>query len=410
MTYKKKIQKAKLINFQKILGNVKHSNAKNNEIYISGGILQNQILQDTKDFLIVDAKDCIISPGFIDPQVNGLGKCNFWEKPSFEEINKLRLALASCGVVAFCPTIITASHEKIINSINHINSYLKQSNNEPGAKILGIHIEGIFITKYGVHESKYTNKELTIKNVEPYIKDNVILFTLAPELDKNGEAINFLRKNNILVSIGHSNATYNEGINAIEKYGLKTVTHMFNSLKGIEGFSHRKHKNKNLNIELLRTKLENPKTIDHQKDGIILALLKEKQVLTMVISDGIHVDKSVLGLLRNYKDSGHFALASDSVSTDFYNLSKSKGLLGGGQNIIDECVENLINWKVSNIEDSLSCASKPIANQLKSVGACRGMPLLGEITYGKEVNLVLWDTKKNAVKGTIIGENIFINY
>lgn len=397
MVISKQFMKIKLNNFIKVLG---LSNVT--ELFIVDGILRNCV-NDQAELLNLDCKDCIVSPGFIDPQVNGLGKCDFWEKPSFQEIDNLRLKLACCGVVAFCPTIITAPQEKIIDSINHINAYLKQARSENGARILGIHIEGIFITKYGVHEGKYTNKELTVKNIEPYLKENVLLFTLAPELDKNGEGIKFLQKNNILVSIGHSNATYREGMNAIEKYNLNTATHMFNSMKGTEGFSHRTI---NPDLKLLCTKLEDHSKINPDKDGIMLAILQEKKVLTMVISDGIHVDKSVLGLLRNYKDSGHFALVSDSVSTDFYNTSKAKGILGGSQNTIDTCVANLINWKVSNIEDSLSCASKPITNQLKKAKELG----LGEITLGKKVNLVLWDTKKNAVKGTIIGENIFLNY
>ena len=107
-------------------------------------------------------------------QVNGYKNLSFWDIEPAEnivlEIDRLRLELALCGVVAFCPTIITAPKEKIIKSINCINSYLRQSSNDAGARILGIHIEGVFITKYGVHESKYADFSLTVDNVSPFIK------------------------------------------------------------------------------------------------------------------------------------------------------------------------------------------------------------------------------------------------
>lgn len=399
---KKKYSKVKLTGYVKAVG----LNAVQ-DIYVLNGILTpSQEVNKNDVFEVVNLKDCLVSPGFIDPQINGYGECNFWDlsEESFKRIDKLREELALCGVVAFCPTIITAPREKIVRSINFISNYIEHSDPDLGARILGIHLEGIFITKYGVHESKYAQKELTINNIEPLLNKNVILFTLAPELDKSGEAISFLQKNNILVSIGHSNASYKEGENAIKKFNLRTVTHMFNALRGIEGFSHRG--NGKVNLEVLNSKLENSKYIDPDHDGIMLAALKNKEVLCMVIADGIHVNKEAVWLLRKYKARDLFALASDLVASDFFNLAKSRGTLGGGQSTLDKQVFNLTSWKVSEIEDSLISASLPIANQLKTTRDSG----LGKLAFGKEANIVLWDTRRNAVKGTIIGENVFLNF
>ena len=401
MTTRKKSNNIRLINFKGVIGlNIKY------ELIISSGnvTLKEHVKPASNDFKI-DCKDCIISPGFIDPQVNGMGSCSFWDitKQSFNEIDNIRLKLAYCGIVAFCPTIITGPIEKIISSIDYINSYIKQAKEEDGSQILGIHIEGIFITKYGIHDSKYIQNELIVKNIEPLIKENVILFTLAPELDKTGEVIKLLQKNNILVSIGHSNSTYRQGLYAINELGLNTVTHMFNALRGCDGFNHRGNGTTSLNI--LKEKLENEKNIDPDKDGIMLALLKNRNVLCMVIADGIHVNKEVIKLLREYKDPAHFSLATDIVSKDFYDHNILHGKLGGGQSTLDICVSNLIKWKVSNIEDCLTFASKPFSNKLKNTKQ-QG---LGEIKIGQKANITIWDTKNNAVKGTIIGENIFLN-
>ena len=179
------------------------------------------------------------------------------------------------------------------------------------------------------------------------------------------------------------------------------VCSYLSNLKGIKGFSHR---DGNSNLNLLKLKLEDVKNIDPANDGIMLAALKNKDVLCMVIADGMHVSKEVVGLLKDYKKD--IALVSDDVSLEFFNQAKSQGMLGGGQLTLDKCVSNLINWKVSSLEDSLIFASKPISSQLK-IAKKHG---LGQIEYGKEANITFWDTKKNAVKGTIMGENVFLNY
>lgn len=404
MEIKTRPSKLKLINFIKAidLENI-------NEIYISNGVITSKEQAAKDDFTAVDCKDCIIAPGFIDPQLNGLEDCDFWQLPDFKKIDDLRLKLALSGVTAFCPTIITGEKEKIIQSITHINSYVKQCKDYIGAKILGIHLEGVFITKYGVHKSNYAQKELTLKNLEPFIKENVVIFTLAPELDKTGEAIEFLQKNNILVSIGHSNATYKEGSSRIKKFGLSCVTHMFNSLRGIEGFSHRG--NSPANLEILKSKLNDENMINSDKDGIILSILKDKNICCMVIADGLHVNKEVLEFLYRVKGKKNFSLATDMVSTEFFNLAKNHGTLGGGQTTMEKCVLNLVQWGICNIEDALICASKPITNKLRIAKDIRlRLPGLGQLSFGKEANITLWDTKKNRVKGTIIGENMFLNY
>ena len=399
MVIKNKSSKLKLINYVKAidLNNI-------NEIYLSEGIVTLKPKGNETEYASLDCKDCIVTPGFIDPQINGLDDCDFWQFPKFEKIDELRLKLALSGTVAFCPTIITEEKEKVIKLIEHLNEYLKQAKSETGAKILGIHLEGLFITKYGVHKSNYVLNELTIENIEPFIKDNVIIFTLAPELDKSGEVIKFLQKKNILVSIGHSNASYSEGELVIKKHGLNCVTHMFNALKGIDGFSHRSSNTSNINI--LELKLKNENTIKPEVDGIALSILKNKNVLCMVIPDGVHINKEVIDFLYRLKGKEYFALVTDMVSRDFFDLAKSQGNLGGGQSTLEKCVSNLSEWGICNIEDALICASRPISNKLK-IAKEMG---LGQLSFEKKANITLWDTKKNRGKGTIIGENIFLNY
>ena len=404
---KHKLKHFKLINFKKVIGL-----EITDELIVKNGILiPKSFDKNEKNILSFDVGDCIVAPGFIDPQINGYLDCNFWtldeldKENAFVKINELREKLAFNGVVAFCPTIITAPHDKIISNIELINSYINSNANHPGAKILGIHIEGIFISKCGVHDSKYSIKELTVKNIQPFIRENIAVFTLAPELDKSGDAVKYVQDKNILVSIGHSSGSYRQGLRAINDYGICTVTHMFNAMSGIKGFSHRPNDEKS-DIQLLKLKIKDEKKIVPDEDGIMLAALRGKNVLCMTIADGIHVSKEAISLLREIKDDTHFSLASDLVSREFLNKSKLKGVLGGGQTPINDCVSNLIKWNVSSSESALLSASKPVANQLK-IASKSG---LGSISYGSQANMVIWDSTKDAVRGTIIGENIFFNY
>lgn len=389
----------KLINFKKVLG---HEDLK--ELFISNGVLTTSLKES--NFELLNLEDCIIAPGFIEPQINGLNDCNFWDikEEDFSKIDNLRITLAKSGITRFLPTIITNSKDKVLNSIETINKYLKTSKNKPGAQILGIHIEGIFITKYGVHQEIYSEKNLTINNIEPYLKENVIMFTLAPELDKTGETINFLHNKNVLVSAGHTNATYIEGEIAFKEHGIKIVTHMFNAMKGIPGFMHRGRDQSNFKI--LEEKLDNVRKIDRENDGIIVSILNNKDVTCMAIPDDIHLSKEVVKFLVKRKNINSFSTTTDMVASDFFEKEKSKGILGGGQIPFDKCVSNLIEWKVSNLEDILISCSKPISKLLK-IPQKQG---LGEIELAKEANLALWDTRSNLLKGTIIGQNLFLNY
>ena len=394
----KKSNTLKLVNFKQIIG---FQDLK--EIFINNGILESKS-QDEKNCRTVNLSNCIIAPGFFDPQINGLNDCDFWKMPDFKAIDKLRLELAYSGVVAFCPTIITNSKEHIIKSIDHINSYIKQAKQSIGAQIAGIHLEGIFVTQHGIHNPSYTQKELTPRSLEPYLKENIVLFTLAPELDKTGEAIKLLRENNILVSIGHSNASYKEGEIAIKQHGVKTVTHMFNALRGIKDFSHRSKEKPN--IQILENKLLNTTNIEPDTDGIVLAILKAKDVVNMVIADGLHVNQEVIKFLYQVKGKNYFSLTSDMVSENIFKEAQNNNMLGGGQTSLKEEVSNITNWGITKIDDALQAASKPIASQIKATKDLG----IGEINFDKPAYLTIWDTTKNTVKGTIIGEEAFFNY
>jgi N-acetylglucosamine-6-phosphate deacetylase len=200
----------------------------------------------------------LISHKFIDLQVNGHGGVDLQSAYSIEQVQTVARSLAKHNVAAFLPTIITGSIEQMLKQVTLLNSAAKKQSVDE-AKILGIHLEGPFIskTKRGVHPEKWiidANLEIAKQIVS---LGNIRLVTIAPETTGANEVIKFLVKNDVIVSIGHTNCNYEQAKMAFDA-GAKSVTHLFNAM---------------------------PKDLD---SGIMRAIQESKQVYVQIIIDSIH--------------------------------------------------------------------------------------------------------------------------
>src|SRR4030095_9637574 len=172
----------------------------------------------------LDASGCYVTPGLIDLQVNGSQSCNLWADPNHSQLNALRLELANHGVTSFLPTLITDEIGHLKKNIAFLQSCgagLSQLAPKPdanGARIPGIHREGPCLSpqKPGVHPRQWL-QPLTPALMEEIVSDSVALITLAPELEPSGDSIHYLLHRNIRVSLGHSNASYEEARSAFEQ-------------------------------------------------------------------------------------------------------------------------------------------------------------------------------------------------
>jgi N-acetylglucosamine-6-phosphate deacetylase len=171
-----------------------------------------------------------MAPTYIDLQVNGHGGIDLLSAKNTEEVRKVSRSLYSSGVIGYLPTIITSALSDAVRAIKLIEDVRK--NPLPGeAKILGIHLEGPFISieKRGVHPAEHIAKP-DLNHLKSLLAAGLIkIVTIAPELPGAIELIQYLVANNIVVSLGHTNANREEataGFNA----GAKTVTHLFNAM------------------------------------------------------------------------------------------------------------------------------------------------------------------------------------
>ena len=233
----------------------------------------------------VDYGDKRIVPGFIDMHTHGYA--GFDTNDGKEEGLRYWLKnLPSEGVTSFCPTTITQSKDVLIRALKNVanvaNSYYE------GAEILGVHLEGPYLDKKykGAQPEKYCVSP-SVKEFREYQEacdDMIKVITMACEHDTNFELTKYCVDHNVLVSQGHSAATYKEATMAIAN-GAMSMTHVFN---GMTGFHHR-------------------------EPGLVGAAMRFRNVFGEIICDCHHVNKEALNNYFTCKGKDFAIMISDAV-------------------------------------------------------------------------------------------------
>ena len=158
-------------------------------------------------------------PGFIDMHIHGCAGFDIMDATK-DAISTICKTLPKEGTTSFLATTMSLAKDNIEKSIININDFKKS--NYVGAEVLGIHLEGPFISpkKAGAHSIANIQKpniEL-LQKWNDMSEESIRLVTLAPEEDKADELVKFLHKNKIIAAIGHSNASFEEAISAINNH------------------------------------------------------------------------------------------------------------------------------------------------------------------------------------------------
>src|SRR6202008_3602485 len=168
----------------------------------------------------------LLLPGFIDSQVNGGGGVLFNDAPSVETIRAIGAAHRRFGTTGFLPTLISADLDIVARAIDAVRAAIDAG--VPG--VLGIHIEGPFlnVARKGVHDpAKLRDLDASALGLLTSLRGGRTLVTLAPEIT-TPQIIRKLASAGVIVSAGHTNATYAEMRAALE-HGLSGFTHLFNA-------------------------------------------------------------------------------------------------------------------------------------------------------------------------------------
>ncbi|HET9389023.1 MAG TPA: N-acetylglucosamine-6-phosphate deacetylase [Steroidobacteraceae bacterium] len=318
-----------------------------------------------------DLRGAFLLPGFIDCQVNGGGGVLFNDAPTVEVIRRIGVAHRKFGTTGFLPTLISADLEIVARAIAAVQAAIKAG--VPG--VLGIHIEGPFlnVARKGVHDqAKLRELDASGIGLLTSLEGGTTLVTLAPEMT-TPELIQKLVSAGVVVSAGHTNATYAEIVSAL-RHGLTGFTHLFNAMSQLTG----------------------------REPGVVGAALDDQDSWCGIIVDGGHTDPVVLRIALRCKRHDRFMLVTDampSVGTSRKSFSlqgrritvsgslcvDEDGRLAGSNVDMASCVRNAVSMLGLPLPEAVRMASLYPAQFLGLAHE------IGRIAPGYRANLVLAD-------------------
>ena len=336
---------------------------------------------------IIDAKGLYVSPGFIDIHTHGRGGYQVMDS-TFESLNAISKASLQTGVTSFLVSTVTMPIESISHAIENV---VKNKEKVEGAQILGVHMEGPFFSKVykGAQPEEYMIHP-TIQNFVSIVNNNediVKKVSLAPELEGATELIPYLFEKGIIVSLGHTNATYQEAQRAID-LGATSATHTYNAMT----------------------------PLTHREVGVTGTVMINQNVYAELVLDGIHVSYPAAKILLKTKGKDKVVLITDSVETaglpdGIYESSMGtvrinnhqvrllNGTLAGSQADMNQCVKNVYQHLGLTLNEAVSLASY---NPAKSLGIDK----MGEIKVGNFADIIFFDDNFQ-IKQTIVKGKVF---
>ncbi|MHC1691620.1 MAG: N-acetylglucosamine-6-phosphate deacetylase [Sphaerochaetaceae bacterium] len=299
------------------------------------------------DTRIIDVAGAYITPGFIDTHIHGIGGFGT-EDASVDSILGMSQRLSDFGVTGFLPTIYTDTTTSMLASIEAIVQAL---GHETGAKILGINLEGPFISTLRLGaQNGLGAKKVDIALFNQLIeagKGHVVCMTVAPELKGMRElALNAI-KHGIILLAGHTDATYENIIEGMQA-GILHSTHFFNAMSRLH----------------------------HRNPGTVGAIMIQQDMQCEIIADGVHVHPELVKLLLREKPTSNVVLVTDSLKPTrqeqgeliannelavlgpdkaFHRASDPDTLLGSSLTMLDG-VRNLVSWEIP-IETAIQMAT-----------------------------------------------------
>ncbi|SFF72819.1 N-acetylglucosamine-6-phosphate deacetylase [Novosphingobium sp. CF614] len=223
-------------------------------------------------------------PGFVDTQVNGGRDVLFNDCPDVAGIARISAAHARFGTTALLPTLISAPRDIIARALDAVDEAIETG--VPG--VVGIHVEGPFLNeaRRGIHDAgqfRPLEGELIALLTKP--RRGAVMVTLAPECN-SPEAVRALVEAGVIVSIGHSNATYADVRLAIAN-GARGVTHLFNAMSPFH----------------------------HRNPGVTGAVLEDRSLWCGLIVDGAHVHPAAIRVALAARPEDRFMLVTDAMPT-----------------------------------------------------------------------------------------------
>jgi N-acetylglucosamine-6-phosphate deacetylase len=344
----------------------------NHAVVTENGIIKDMIPASSlpENNAAEDFPGCFLAPAFIDIQIYGAHKRLFAVYPEPDSLKELNEYCRNGGASCCMPTAATNIREVFYKCIDAIRSYWNQG----GEGILGFHIEGPWINpkKKGAHIESIIHSPTIreVKELLEYGKGVIKIITLAPEVCSR-EVIDLILSYDIVISAGHSNATYGQAMDGFNN-GIKTVTHLYNAMSSLQ----------------------------HREPGLVGATFNNENVMSSIIPDGHHVDYAAIRIAKKIMGKRLFAITDAVTETNegYYqhylagDKYESAGILSGSALTMNKALQNLVNHVDIELDEALRMCSFYPARVLKMENE------LGRIKTNQKAKMVVLNDKLEAVK------------
>lgn len=331
----------------------------------------------------LDATDCTVLPGFIDLHIHGVNGYDTMDATP-EALSEISRFLARSGVTGFLATTMTAPPEPTMAAVR--NAAAVFDTDLPGARLLGVHLEGPYLSpKFpGAQPADYV-RDPDLGEFEALVNAGPIrLITMAPERPSGHALIVAARRRGIVVVMGHTAATYDEAMAAVQQ-GASQATHTFNAMTPLH----------------------------HREPGVVGATLSSDEIFAQIIPDNIHVHPAAMRILACCKGPERTLLITDAIRAA--GLPEGESELGGQRVVVRNGECRLANGTLAG---SIVTMDQALRNFLAAAGwsLAHGWPVssrtaatalgleneLGSVAPGYRADLVLLD-RNLEVAATLVG-------
>lgn len=338
-------------------------------------------------------EDALVLPGFIDEHIHGAGGADAMDG-THEALKTIACTIAAEGTTGFLATTMTQSPENILKAMRAVKEY-RESDEKSGARVLGIHLEGPFISAQfaGAQPLEYVAKpeKETFDRYNAASGNAIKIVTLAPEAEGAEELIAHLTQTGVVSSVGHTKAKSTDIERAIS-LGASNVTHTYNA--------------------------QSP--LHHREIGTVGSAMLYDELNCELIADTVHVSVPAMKLLVKNKPDSRLTLITNAMRAK--GLADGESELGGQKVIVkngearlqdgtlagsvlrmNRAVQNLVEKVGVPLEKAVDCASLNPARTLKIDDET------GSVRLGKRADFCVIDSHFNVICTVCGGELIYDN-
>lgn len=337
---------------------------------------------------VLDYSGYQIAPGLVDTHIHGFAGQDVMDN-SAEALKIMSQELLSAGITSFLPTTLTAPSEALRQVCQTIAATIDQTN---GAKMRGIYLEGPYFTEEfkGAQNTNYMGDPdlAEFEGWQTAAQGWIKKIALAPERKTAPDFIMEVTQQGITVALGHSNATYQEALAAVQA-GADVWVHAYNGMRGLT----------------------------HREPGMVGGVFHIPHTYAELICDGYHVSPVACDILLQQKDTDHVALISDCmraggcpdgvyllgelpvIVADHQARLKDSGNLAGSVLKLSEAIQNLVNWNIASPAEAIKMATLIPAISSKIDDVC------GKIAPGYEADFIVLDQDLNLIETFIDGQS-----